>query len=50
MNNFISICEEDFKHIIMQVVILAVLFGNNNDNYKSSQEDSHNDFHEGNEN
>ena len=51
MNNFIFICEEDFKHFILQAVILAVLFGNNNnENCKSSQEDFHNDFHKSNEN
>ena len=49
MNNFIFICEDDFKGIIMQAVILAVLFGNN-DNCKKSQEAFHNDFHKSKEN
>ncbi len=40
MNNFIFICEEDFKDIIKEAVILAILYGNNNNNRK----DFHYDF------
>lgn len=43
MNNFIFICEEDFKEIILQAVILAVLYGNNHDNNK--RKDNHNAVH-----
>lgn len=49
MNNFIFICEEDFKEIIKEAVILAILFGNNNnDNYR--KDDNNNDVHESKEN
>lgn len=46
MNNFIFICEEDFKEIIKEAVILAILFGNNNDR----KDDNHNGVHESKEN
>ena len=49
MNNFIFICEEDFKEIIKEAVILAILFGNNNnDNYR--KDDNNNGVHESKEN
>ncbi len=47
MNNFIFICEEDFKEIIKEAVILAILCGNNNDNRK---DDNNNGVHESKEN
>ena len=47
MNNFIFICEEDFKDIIKEAVILAILCGNNNDNRK---DDNNNGVHESKEN
>lgn len=47
MNNFIFICEEDFKEIIKEAVILAILCGNNNDNRK---DDNNNDVYESKEN
>lgn len=43
MNNFIFICEEDFKQIILQAVILASLFGNNR------KDNNNNGIHESNE-
>ena len=46
MNNFIFICEEDFKEIIKEAVILAILCGNNNDR----KDDNNNDVHESKEN
>lgn len=46
MNNFIFICEEDFKDIIKEAVILAILYGNNNYDRK----DNHNGVHESKEN
>lgn len=49
MNNFIFICEEDFKEIIKEAVILAILCGNNNkDNYR--KDDNNNGVHESKEN
>ena len=48
MNNFIFICEEDFKDIIKEAVILAVLYGNNN--YNNRKDDNHNGVHESKEN
>ncbi len=47
MNNFIFICEEDFKDIIKEAVILATLYGNNNNNRK---DDNNNAVHESKEN
>ncbi len=47
MNNFIFICEEDFKDIIKEAVILAVLYGNNNNNRKDH---NNNGVHESKEN
>lgn len=38
MNNFIFICEEDFKEIISQAVILAVLLGNQNHSEQKENE------------
>lgn len=46
MNNFIFICEEDFKDIIKEAVILAILYGNNNNDRK----DNNNGVHESKEN
>ena len=43
MNNFIFICEEDFKDLIKEAVILAILYSNNNNN---RNEEHHNGFHE----
>ena len=48
MNNFIFICEEDFKDIIKEAVILAVLYGNNN--YNNGTDSNHNAVHESKEN
>ena len=48
MNNFIFICEEDFKKIIKEAVILAILFGYNNNN--NNRKDNHNGVHESKEN
>ena|GEM_PF-3286798 len=47
MNNFIFICEDDFKDIIKEAVILATLFGNNNNNRKDH---NNNGVHESKEN
>ena len=47
MNNFIFICEEDFKNIIKEAVILATLFGNNNNDRKDN---NNNGVHESKEN
>lgn len=47
MNNFIFICEEDFKDIIKEAVILTVLFGNNNNDRKDN---NNNGVHESKEN
>lgn len=47
MNNFIFICEEDFKEIIKEAVILAILYGNNDNNRK---DDNNNGVHESKEN
>ena len=43
MNNFIFICEEDFKDLIKEAVILAILYSNNNNN---RNEEHHNGIHE----
>ena len=48
MNNFIFICEEDFKNIIKDAVILAVLFGYNNNN--NDRKDNNNAVHKSKEN
>ncbi len=42
MNNFIFICEDDLKDLIKEAVILAVLYGNNHDNYRK---DNHHAVH-----
>lgn len=47
MNNFIFICEEDFKQIIKEAVILAILYGNNINNRKDN---NNNGIHESNQN
>ena len=47
MNNFIFICEEDFKDLIKEAVILAILYSNNNNN---RNEEHHNGIHESKEN
>ncbi len=39
MNNFIFICEEDFKDIIKEAVILAILYGNNHNNNHDRKDD-----------
>ncbi|MBR0167865.1 MAG: hypothetical protein IJQ08_04285 [Synergistaceae bacterium] len=41
MNNFIFICEEDFKDIIKEAVILAILYGNNNYDRKDNNHAVH---------
>ena len=50
MNNFIFICEEDFKDIIKEAVILAILYSNNNNNNDDRKDDNNNDVHESKEN
>ena len=47
MNNFIFICEEDFKDLIKEAVILAILYSNNNNN---RNEEHLNGIHESKEN